>query len=339
VTRSALVTLLVGLAAVALLVAANDPAEVFALLGAAGWGLLAVLALRPPQILFAALGWAPLIDAPRRPGWAALVWMRWIRDSVNALLPVAQVGGEFVRVHLLVRRGTAAAPATASVAVDLATELAAQSVFAAVGVALLTRLPHQWEGAAVAWASAATALCGAMALGFLAAQRWGLFRLVERLAPKLAGRASAPGGGGAAMAGLHESVLRLHRAPRRLWSSGAAHLASWLLGTLEAWAALRVLGIEAGLAEALVIESLGQLARSLGFMVPGAFGVQEGGFVLACGLFGVPPEQAIAFALTRRIRDVVFAVPGLVAWRWEATAEARPGAAGATGMAKGAAPR
>jgi len=337
VTRSALVTLLVGLAAVAFLVAANDPAEVFALLGAAGWGMLAVLALRPPQILFAALGWAPLIDAPRRPGWAALVRMRWIRDSVNALLPVAQVGGEFVRVHLLVRGGTGAAPATASVAVDLATELAAQSAFAAVGVALLMRLPHQWEGAA-AWASAATALCGAMALGFLAAQRWGLFRLVERLAPKLTGRASAAGDR-ATMAGLHESVLRLHRAPRRLWSSAAAHLASWLLGTLEAWAALRVLGVEAGLAEALVIESLGQLARSLGFMVPGAIGVQEGGFVLACGLFGVPPEQAIAFALTRRIRDVAFAVPGLVAWRWEAMAEARAGAAGATAMAKGASTR
>ena len=336
-TLSALITLVVGLAAVAILVAANEAGEIFALLGAAGWGMLAVLALRLPQVLFAALGWAPLIDAPKRPGWAALVRMRWIRDSVNALLPVAQVGGEFVRVHLLVRRGIGAAPATASVAVDLATELAAQFAFAAIGVALLLRLPHQWEAAA-GWASVATAFCGAMALGFLAAQRWGLFRLVERLAPKLTGRASARADG-AAMAGLHEAVLRLHSVPRRLWSSGAAHLASWLLGTLEAWAALRILGVEAGLAEALVIESLGQLARSLGFMVPGAFGVQEGGFVLACGLFGIPPEQAIAFALVRRIRDVAFAVPGLIAWRWEAMADARSGAAGAAGMAKGASPR
>jgi uncharacterized membrane protein YbhN (UPF0104 family) len=173
-----------------------------------------------------------------------------------------------------------------------------------------------------------------MALGFLAAQRWGLFRLMERSAPKLTGRASACANG-AAMAGLHEAVLRLHRVPRRLWSSGAAHLASWLLGTLEAWAALRILGVEAGLAEALVIESLGQLARSLGFMVPGAFGVQEGGFVLACGLFGIPPEQAIAFALIRRVRDVAFAVPGLVAWRWAAVADARTKLESAAGMAKG----
>ena len=337
-TWSALITLVVGLAAVAFLVAANEPGEIFALLGAAGWGMLAVLALRLPQVLFAALGWAPLIDAPRRPGWAALVRMRWIRDSVNALLPVAQVGGEFVRVQLLVRRGTGAAPATASVAVDLATELAAQFAFAAIGVALLLRLPHQWEAAA-GWASVATALCGAMALGFLAAQRWGLFRLVERLVPKLTGGRVSSHAESGVVAGLHESVLRLHCAPRRLWSSGAAHLASWLLGTLEAWAALRILGVEVGLAEALVIESLGQLARSLGFMVPGAFGVQEGGFVLACGLFGIPPEQAIAFALVRRIRDVAFAVPGLVAWRWEAMADVRTNAGSAAGMAKGSSPR
>ena len=334
-TWSALITLVVGLAAVAFLVAANEPAEIFGLLGAAGWGMLAVIALRPPQILFAALGWAPLIDGPGRPGWAALVRIRWIRDSVNALLPVAQVGGEFVRVRLLVRRGIGTVSATASVAVDLATELAAQFVFAAIGMAVLLRLPHQGQAAA-GWAFAATALCGGMALGFLAAQRWGLFRLVERLLPKLAGRAAGRAG---MAAGLHEAVLRLHRAPRRLWSSGAAHLASWLLGTLEAWAALRVLGVEAGLAEALVVESMGQLARSLGFMVPGAFGVQEGGFVLACGLFGIPPEQAIAFALIRRVRDVAFALPGLAAWRWAAMADSRAKVASAAAIAARSPPR
>jgi putative membrane protein len=337
VTWSALITLVVGLAAVTFLVAAGEPAEIFRLLGTASWGMLAVIALRPPQIVFAALGWAPLVDGPRRPAWAALVRMRWIRDSVNALLPVAQVGGDFVRVHLLIRRGVGTALAAASVAVDLATELAAQFVFAAIGVAVLQSLPHQGQAAAD-WASAAAALCGAMALGFLAAQRWGLFRLVDRLIPKLTGRASSPAEG-ADMPRLHESVLRLHRAPRRMWLSGAAHLVSWLLGTLEAWAALRILGVEAGLAEALVIESLGQLARSLGFMVPGALGVQEGGLVLACGLFGVPPEQAIAFALVRRIRDVAFATPGLVAWRWEAMTDARVKVESAAGMAKEASPR
>lgn len=338
-TWSALVTLLVGLAATIYLVAANDPGEILHLLAAAGWGLLAVIALRLPQILFAALGWAPLIDDPMRPRWAVLVRMRWVGDAVNALLPVAQVGGDVVRAQLLVRRGTGTAPATASVAVDLATELTAQFAFAAIGMALLLRLPHQ-GGDVTVWLAAATGLCGVMAFAFLAAQRWGLFRLVERLLVPLGG-GSGPASAGQARsgraagmaAGLHEAVLRLHRAPRRLWSSAAAHLASWLLGTLECWVALRILGIEAGLAEALVIESLGQLARTLGFMIPGALGVQEGGFVLACGLFGIPPEQALALALLRRLRDIALGLPGLVAWRWEAMTGARTTRAAATASA------
>jgi uncharacterized membrane protein YbhN (UPF0104 family) len=67
-----------------------------------------------------------------------------------------------------------------------------------------------------------------------------------------------------------------------------------------------------------VIESLGQVVRSMGFLVPGALGVQEGGYVLVCGLFGIPPEQALALSLVRRLRDLLLGLPGLVAWRWEA---------------------
>lgn len=318
-SRSALVSLLVGLAVAASLVLANDPVEILDLLAGASWGMLAVLVLRLPQILFSALGWAPLIPSPDRPGWAALFRMRWIRDAVNALLPVAQVGGEFVRARLLVRRGVGMLPAAASVAVDLATEMAALAGFAAIGLLVLWTFPQ--GDAAAGWAAWAAGLCAAMAGGFMAVQRFGLFRLAERLPgawPREGGATRRPG----PMAGLHEAVARLYGDPRRIGWSVAAHLGSWMLGTLETWAALRILGIEAGLAEALVIESLSQVVRSFGFMIPGALGVQEGGFVLVCGLFGIPPEQALALALLRRIRDIALGLPGIVAWRRDAMSDA-----------------
>lgn len=44
---------------------------------------------------------------------------RWIGMSVNALLPVAQFGGEIVRAHLLRRLGPDGPAAAASVIVDL----------------------------------------------------------------------------------------------------------------------------------------------------------------------------------------------------------------------------
>jgi uncharacterized membrane protein YbhN (UPF0104 family) len=57
-------------------------------------------------------------------------------------------------------------------------------------------------------------------------------------------------------------------------------------------------------------------ARSAGFAVPGALGIQEEGFILVCGLFGVSPDAAIALSMVKRLREVLFGIPGLIIWQW-----------------------
>lgn len=325
-SRTSLLSLVVGLLVAGSLIAANDPLSILRILLQAGWGVAAVIALHLPQILLSALGWAALITAPARPSLATLAHLRWVRESVNNLLPVARVGGEIVRGQMLVRRGVPGITTAASLAVDLAVETATLVAFALIGLTALALLPNE-DGPAAWIAGTATALGGVAALAFMLAQSGGLFRLTDRIMPWLARRTGwqAPDGG----ATLHDAVLRIYRDPPRLWRSGAAHLGSWLVGTLEIWVALQALGVEAGLAEALVIESLGQMVRSMGFLVPGALGVQEGGYVLVCALFGIPPEQALALSLVRRLRDLLLGLPGLVAWRWEAARAERPGSGSA----------
>jgi hypothetical protein len=88
------------------------------------------------------------------------------------------------------------------------------------------------------------------------------------------------------------------------------------LGGIEVMAALQMVGVDASLRESLIVESLGQAFRSFGFAVPGALGVQEGGFVLICGLLGIGPQSAIALSLLKRIREVVLGVPALLTWQW-----------------------
>jgi hypothetical protein len=92
------------------------------------------------------------------------------------------------------------------------------------------------------------------------------------------------------------------------------HLISWLLGAAEVWAAFHVLNIGAGPRDALIVESLGQAGRALGFAVPGALGIQEAGIVLACGLAGIGPQAALEISLMKRIRELALGVPGLLAW-------------------------
>ena len=81
-------------------------------------------------------------------------------------------------------------------------------------------------------------------------------------------------------------------------------------------AALFVLGHPVGLRSALIIESLGQAFRSLGFAVPGALGVQEGGLILVCGLLGIGPQGAIELSLLKRVRELALGIPALAAWLW-----------------------
>jgi uncharacterized membrane protein YbhN (UPF0104 family) len=117
------------------------------------------------------------------------------------------------------------------------------------------------------------------------------------------------------VAGLHRAIVALYNAPARLGWSVGYHLVSWLLGGLEVMIGLHLLGVSVDFREALIIESLGQAARAVGFAIPGSLGVQEGGFVLVCALFGISPQTAIELSLLKRIREVALGVPALIVWQ------------------------
>jgi len=48
--------------------------------------------------------------------------------------------------------------------------------------------------------------------------------------------------------------------------------------------------------------------------IPGALGVQEGGYILLVGLYGISPEAGLVLSLTKRIPDLLIGMGGLIAW-------------------------
>jgi putative membrane protein len=194
--------------------------------------------------------------------------------------------------------------------VDLSIEMAAQIVFTLFGIGLLLAGPHM--GDVLPLGIVATAIGGVIAVSFMASQRFGLFKAVEPLIVRFAtGERWAFLG---QLSGLHEAVVALYRRVGRIWLCGAHHLISWALGAVETWAALHVLHVDASLREAVIIEGLGQSVRGLAFFVPGALGVQEGGYLLICAMFAVSAPNALALSLIRRIRELALGLPGL--WIW-----------------------
>jgi len=112
-------------------------------------------------------------------------------------------------------------------------------------------------------------------------------------------------------------VADLYRENRALLGALAWHLAAWVVGTGEVWLALRFLGHPVDLSTALLVESLGQAMRAAAFAIPGALGVQEGGYVLLGQMLGIDPDTALALSLSKRVRELSLGIPGLVAWQIE----------------------
>ena len=71
-----------------------------------------------------------------------------------------------------------------------------------------------------------------------------------------------------------------------------------------------------GLVDAFVLESLSSGVRAAAFLVPGALGALEGGFILFGHIFGLPADVALAISLSKRVRELALGVPGLILWQW-----------------------
>ena len=304
--------LALGLALFVALVVHHGVGEIAAALAVAGWGLAGVTVFHLIPMVADAMGWRSLLCGRARLPVRTIVWARWVGESVNTLLPVMQVGGNVVKARLLVRRGVAGRTAGASVVVDVTLVTFTLLAFAAIGLCLL--FFHLGGERVALRAAVGTALMAGLLAALYAAQRRGIFGVLARGLERVARGAdwTALTSGAAA---LDEAVARLYEDRRAVATACAWHFASWVVGAGEVWLALAVLGHPIGFLEAVLVESLGQTVRAAAFVVPGALGVQEGGYLMLGRLLGLTPETSLALALAKRVRELSLGVTGLVAWQ------------------------
>lgn len=334
-----------GVALAAWLIARSGVSDVLGALARVGvLGVAALVLFHLVQLAASAAAWRAIAGPnPTQPGLATYTLLRLVREGVNNLLPSGQIGGEFVAAGLLRRRGVRLADAAAGVICDLTMEMLMQIAFVLAGLALLgvslsgpnpSLGPNPTLGAgraSVAHAvEAGLGLAVLAAAGFLAAQLLGGAHMVERALGHLSARFGWQGT--AELDGLHAALALRWRRHAALLRAAWWHGLSWLLGGLEVWIALRLLGHTTPIVACTVIESIGQALKSAGFAIPGAIGVQEGGYVLVCGLYGLPADTAIALSLLKRLREVVLGAPSLLVWQLLAR---RPEAARNPGLALG----
>jgi putative membrane protein len=318
---------LAGLLMALWLVGREHPFAVLGALRAAGAGLvLAALAHLLPMIANAC-AWRSLMRGANRPNLPAMLHLVWLRESVNGMLPVARIGGEVVSFRMLKRQRVRPPLAIGGIIVDMQLTVISQLLFTMAGIGFLFAQAH----------SGTLRLAGQLAWGVVVlTPLLVLFALVQHASPferitRVLNRMTS-----GTLAGLVGQSARIDRAIRLIWRRRGVvlrYLLFWqvlqcVLTSFEIWLALYFLGAHVTVVEAVVFESLIQAISSAAFFVPGALGVQEGGFILIGGALGLDPSLCLALAGARRIRDLLVYVPGLVAWQFAESAERRPKRAG-----------
>ncbi len=287
--------------------------QVMAAFASAGWWIAAVVIYHfAVPVLLDALAWWALFPKPERLLLLQLFWMRWIGESVEHARAFRGVGGDVVRARLVALHGASIPTAAASVLVDITLGVFVQIVFTLLGLALIVAATghHGFVRPTLFGA-----VIGVLAIiGFYVVQRLGMFRFIGKIISRLA---SADDWHSLVHSGqtLDEAIRRLYARRRGVLGCCLWTATSLILGSGEIWIALHALSLQATLINAVILQSMVLTIRSALFPVPGALGVQEGGYVLVGNLLGIPGDAAFALSLIARVRELILGIPGLIGWQ------------------------
>lgn len=300
---------------IGVLVSQGLPA-VLATLALAGWGLLLVALFHLLPLALDAVAirvlFEPAEDGAESASMRDALLARWVGESANSLMPAGQLGGPVFMARRLARSAMRMPQAAAAITVSTTLQTFAQIAFALLGVALLgTQTSHISQHALRVSSMVASVLLAVQVGGFYWMQRRGLFGKLMRTALRFAGKRDWSEWMSQATA-IDRAVQLIYGRSGALAASFLLSWVGWVVGTGEVYLILQLINHPVDWVDALLLESFGQAIRGAAFAVPGALGVQEGGYLLLAPLAGLPPDAALALSLAKRTRELLLGAPGLL---------------------------
>jgi putative membrane protein len=286
---------------------------IMATLSLAGWGLVLVALFHLLPLILDAVAIRVLFDdAPGHGTLRDAVLARWAGESANSLMPAGQIGGPVLMARHLNFRGLTMPNAAAAITVSTTLQTFAQIAFALCGVALIgAQASHISQHALGTSSLIASGMLALQVGGFYWLQRRGFFSKLMRAANRFSGKRDWSQWMNQAAA-IDQAVQLTYGRAGPVAASFLLSLVGWLVGTGEVFLILALIGHPVGWMDALLLESLGQAIRGAAFAIPGALGVQEGGYLLLAPLAGLTPDAALALSLAKRTRELLLGLPGLL---------------------------
>lgn len=322
-------SLVLGLALFALVVARAGPARILADIGRLSAAqFAALLALRAVFWILRTFNWKQVYDCygEKRP-FRRLFEARLADNAVSFLTPAALLGGLPVRTLML--DGVDRRRVFASVILDKTIEgatMAAYTVLAMLAALLLLPMTDEARLSFVAFVVLATAACVLL----LAGQRRGLLvGIVDRLGrlgirPEWAARKRE------SLKAVDEAVAGFYRERRSLIPAIVGlYTLSYLVWAVEIDVTLRFLGApDLTLLKSVLVISLGNVTLLVP-TVPAALGVYELTNVGVFAILGWTAGLAVALSVIRRLLALAWTAAGLLALFWRQRKQAVRSAGGA----------
>ena len=306
-----LVLLIGGLALFSILVWRSGPDLIRNLLLKVGWALPFVFLPHALVTTLEAAGWwfaFPQKGCPIR----AIEILRFsvAAKAINHLTPSISQAGELLKFHLLRLAGVSADISMASVVAAKTTITLAELLFIGVGLGMVLSYITLEPLVAISLGIGILAM-GLAVVGLLVWQRIGLFRPLVLVGRRLTLLAKFLDRHEDFLSSTDRMLKEYMGERRRFYLSWPIYFVGWTAGALEVWVFLRLLGLSHDLMTALLIQAWMVLITRLTAFVPGNLGTHEAGAVMIFSFLGLTADNAMAFALLRRIRQIVWIALGL----------------------------
>jgi uncharacterized protein (TIRG00374 family) len=313
--------LIAGLSMIAWLVSQAGVENVWLQIRNLGW-LFPLILLPFLGVFFCdTLGWAQVFRPGRLSGSVGtglLFCVRLAGESINNITPTAYLGGEPVKALILKRYGIPTSEGLTSVVLAKTTLALSQILFMFIGAVLLVvRLRD--TGIVLACLLGAVPLAGLFIYFIVSWQRRGLFKPLIKVARRIGIGVHRLESLEAKFEKVDEGIRAFYREhPGRFARSFLFHFAGWLVGVLEVAVILKLIGFECTWMDIFIIESLAQLAKGIGSLLPlpGSLGVQEGGGVYIFHILKFDMSAGLTLMLLKRVRELIFAALGLSLASW-----------------------
>jgi uncharacterized protein (TIRG00374 family) len=258
-----------------------------------------------------------LVQPPAKITVGRLFWLRLGGESLNQLTPTACLGGEPFKAARLQADGVPLEVASASVVILKGILFLSLTLYIITGVALA---PVFLPEAATHMLLLCVAALGLAAAGVIFVVLQGRepcgnsFRFLSRrgwLPHFLRDQEGF-------LVDLDTAMSQFYRQyPARAVLAFSLFFLSWLLHSVEVYLIFWLLGHPISWGLAVCLDALAMLFTALGFFIPAAMGIQEGGNILLALGFKLGFDLGAAFSILRRIREAFWLCLGLIVVWWE----------------------